>query len=360
MKIGVLVMCVSASAAGAGETPLEPYLAGDFAGLVAQSRDAASHQVLRRHAMRRPVAIDPERAAEALVPLLNEPAGHLNEFAGALLFALGRPHSRTAELVRRMEAGRTHATKEQIVAFAQAVSWPGNVDALPTLRRMVAEKWDTALEAKLCIARIEDVGGPKPLLRLPEYESGTDGRGVDYARCVAELLRARQDARANEILLEGGRARPALALWDGIGVYALAWPGNRALATAYLKEAAPSPRLTLAAARTREEDCLRRVRREFEDRAAAWLGAGASQRNVLGFQLDPHRGRRGRGLGHGPDPRQAVRGHRGDAGGGGEGGRRPLQATERRPRRIAAREHLQGTLPPTEPSRPRDPDAVPG
>jgi hypothetical protein len=49
--IAALLTCAGTFAAGASETALEPYLAGDFAGLVAQSRDAASHQILRRRAV---------------------------------------------------------------------------------------------------------------------------------------------------------------------------------------------------------------------------------------------------------------------------------------------------------------------
>ena len=281
---GVLLVLGTAAPAAAAEraADLEPYLKSDFAGLAAQVQSDATPDVIKRRAMHRLAARFPDRAPEALLPVLDKAAAHLDESAGELLFVLGRPHSRTAELVQRIGRGRTVASREQVVAMAEAVSWPGNGAALPVLRRMIAERWDTAPEAKLFMARILDLGPPDRLLRLPAYEGAESGTGMDYARRVAALLRAQRDPRANEVLLKDGRARKAQSQWDGVGTYALAWPGNTALAEAYLKEPA-STRLLVAAARTRDERCLARIRDEFEGRAAAFVAARDRQRPLPTF-----------------------------------------------------------------------------
>jgi hypothetical protein len=100
---------------------------------------------------------------------------------------------------------------------------------------------------------------------------------------VAALLRAERDPRANDALLKDGRARKAVSLWDGVGAYALAWPGNTPLADAYLKDPASSTRLLVAAVRTGDERCRAKVRGEFESRAAAYIAAKDRQRPLPSF-----------------------------------------------------------------------------
>jgi hypothetical protein len=128
--------------------------------------------------------------------------------------------------------------------------------------------------------------GPHKLLQLPDhgrilmddcwyrrgflYTSG-DGRIVGYSYYVSQLLRAAADTRANDVLLKDGDPSPALALWDQKGIYALAWPGNKALADAYLKTLEPSNRFHVAAARTQDERCLKAIRSRFETAATRFL-----------------------------------------------------------------------------------------
>jgi hypothetical protein len=189
---GVLVVAGLASA-----TSLEPYLAPDPARLGAQAADRSLPQVIRRRAMRRLVREFPDRAPDALVPVLYDPAGHINELAGELLWGLGRPHGQARALLQSLEQGRTVWTREQVTAFARAVSWRGHREALPILRRMVEEGWDTAQAAEECIARIEGRPDPAPPVRSP--------CGSDCAR----RRRAAFEAAATDFLATPAAARNA-------------------------------------------------------------------------------------------------------------------------------------------------------
>lgn len=266
---------------------LEPYLRDTLPDLVAQIISDTSPYIIKRRAMARLVSRYPIEAPDELVRFLYHPGEHLNEYTGRLLFQLGRPNSKTDELVARIKEGRTKWTLEQIVAFAQAASWPGNRAAVPVLQRMIDGEWDTANEARLCIARIQDEEGPHELLKLPGYARGDGGNyrsSVDYSRRVGQLLRTMADSRANDVLLEDDNPGKALALWDQRGVYALAWPGNKALANAYLKTPEPYAYFHIAAARTHDERCLKVIRRRFESEAAKLLADKAENRNLGGFR----------------------------------------------------------------------------
>jgi len=269
------------------EEDIEPYLENTLPDLVAQIASDRSPYIIKRRAMARLASRYSEKAPDALVRFLYHSGASLNEYTGQLLFQLGRPNSKTDELVAHIKEGRRHWTKEQIVAFAQATSWPGNKAAIPVLQKMIDEKWDTANETRLCLARIHDTEGPDELLRLPHYAFGAVGSyggTVDYANRVGQLLRTMADRRANDVLLKDGDPRKALALWDQRGIYALAWPGNKALADAYLNTPNPYTYLLISAARTRDERCLKVIRRQFESEAAELLADKPENRYLLSFR----------------------------------------------------------------------------
>lgn len=270
----------------AGDKNIEPYLKDTLRDLVAQVVSERSPYIIKRRAMKRIVSRYPVKAPDELIRFLYHPGAHLNEYTGQLLFQLGRPNSKTDELLGRLKEGRTKWSLEQVVAFAQAAAWPGNEAAIPALQRMIDEKWDAANEARLCLARIKDKKGPHALLKLPSYASGRHNRNysyrsnVDYSSRVGQLLRAMADTRVNNVLLKEENPAKALALWRGTGIYALAWPGNKALADAYLKAPAPWAPFHIAAARTRDERCLKVIRSRFEREAAKLLADKPANRNL--------------------------------------------------------------------------------
>ena len=267
------------------EKNLEPYLKESFPDLVAQIASDSTPSIIQRRAMERLVARYPDKAPDALVRYLDQPGGHLNEYTGRLLFQLGKPISNTDELIGRI-AEYPKWNMAYTVAFAQALSWPGNNAAIPVLQKMIDEKWAWANEIRLCIARIQDTKGPAALLKLPDYAGDLvrNEKGVNYAQRVGRLLRATADPRANEILLKGGSPAKASGLWEARGLYALAWPGNVPLADAFLKAQNPYTRFHIAAARTRDERCLKVIRGRFEKEAARLLATKPSRRNLFGFR----------------------------------------------------------------------------
>jgi hypothetical protein len=264
--------------ANGSEGDLEPYLKKTLPDLVAQIESEDTPYIIKRRAMSRIVARYPKEAPDALMPFLFHPGAHLNEYTGQVLFQLGRPNSKTDELIVHINEGRRKWTKEQMNAFAQAISWPGNNAAIPVLQQMIDAKWDTRNEAKLCLARIQDTDGPCELLKLSQYGfRNNDYDTLEYWDRVGQLLRAAADIRANDTLLKAGDPSPALALWDRKGIYALAWPGNKALADAYLKTPKACGQFDVAAARTQDERCLKLIRSRFETAAASLVAAKSNR-----------------------------------------------------------------------------------
>lgn len=254
---------------------LEPYLKDDLNSLVAQIRSDETPYVIKKRALRKALRIAPDKAPDALVEFLYHPGASFNEFTGRQLFEHGRPNSKSRELLKPLAKGRRGWTKEQIIAFSHALSWPGNKEAVPALKKMIDEKWDTAPAVPLCLARIADKG-PVQWLELPAYTRGEDYRGFSNDVFFSGMLRRSRDANLNQLLAhELGNPPLVYALWEGKGVYALAWPGNKELATHYLTTIENHlPALPLAAARTRDPKVLDRIRPRFHARAEELLRTG--------------------------------------------------------------------------------------
>lgn len=269
-------LIISAFAVSPPEPPgLEPYLEDNLRALVAQIRSDETPYLLKRRALRKALRIAPDHAPDTLVEFLYHPGDSFNEFTGRQLFEHGRPNSKTKELLKPLAQGRRGWTKEQIIAFSHALSWRGNKDAVPALKKMVEEKWDTAPAIPLCLARIADQGDPTHWLELPAYVHGKDFRGFSNDAFFSGMLRRSQNVRLNQLLAhELGNPPLIYSLWEGKGVYALAWPGNKVLATHYLNTIENLPQLPLAAARTRDPNVLDRIRPRFHARTEELLRTG--------------------------------------------------------------------------------------
>lgn len=258
---------------------LEPYLGDSFRGLLKDINSEDTPFIINRMSIQRLISRYPTKAPDVLVPLLYGP---LHEYVGQLLFKLGKPHSKTDALIARVRKGGL--THEQIVAFTQAVSWPGNKAAIPFLQKMIDENLGMVNEATLCLARILEKEDPESLLKTVYNSRGEKWKRMDYSLRVAELLRAKSDKRLNHMLLKDDNPARALALWGGRGIYALAWKSNKALAHAYIKTSEPDEYFHIAAARTQDKQCLKVIRDRFEKETEKFLASSANTQDMIQFK----------------------------------------------------------------------------
>jgi hypothetical protein len=259
--------------ASESEIDLEPYLKTSLPQLVEQIRDEHTPLVIKKRAVRRIIRSYPDQAPDALVEFLEYYGAHFNEFVASLLFDLGRPNSKNEYIIGQIEEKGRMSNKEKLIALSQALSWPGNTEALPTLQRMIKEEWHTAEFAKICIARIKDLNCNNELLKLTVYKDPMGFTGLHPPDIVSRIIRKCAKEATNAALLDSLDSKLWPVFSSQESVYALAWKGNRKLADFFLNMDHPGGRLALAAIRTGLPEVLPRARKIFEKEIKSLLNS---------------------------------------------------------------------------------------